>query len=484
MKILKDCEDALGIALPEAKRGNDEMAFVLDDVLRHLDKQDTSVAHELSAMALFGLAQLDAARGRHGQAHQRREQAVALLDRVETPGDFVCVVDMLADELMELGEHRKALIYCNRAVALSSGAAGLLGGRLFRAGRCHRRIGFNDAALALFRDAIPLLRRDLSFPFLAPALLELGTLAYKTSPKEGGDALREAAAIYEAKRDLTNAGITWLNLGVALAQAGELEEALTAYEKAREIRARNPATTPAQRGNLHNNIAGVYRRKRDFARARAEADQAVKILKTVGGEFLAHALGTLGEIARDDGKPDEALAKFVEARTLYERLPGASLDKLAVKLENEAEALEALGRAAEAAKMRGRIAELRGVTAPPTPVIPLDKITPDEDVDFDAEVAIVLDGLNLPDEVYAHYDLGTLERLLEESLAETGLGEVDGHLTKEETTEVYLVGADARALFEAVEAVLRAYPLCEGAVIELRQGAEITHLSLGRKSVN
>jgi tetratricopeptide (TPR) repeat protein len=477
MDIVKDCEDALDIALPEARRGNEAMAETLKDVLRSLDKHETPVALELSALALFGLARLDAARSRHQKAHKRREQAIVLLDRAKAPGDSLSVLDMIADELMDLGENRRALVFCNRAVALSRGPPGRLGVRLWRAARCHRRVGFNDAAVILLGNAIPLLRGDPKLPFLPYALLELGTATVKSAPAEAAEALREATGLFEAKGDLVNAGTAWLNLGVALSHRGELDSALAAYESARALRDRNPATTVAQRGNLHNNIAGLYRRKRDFARARAEAGEAIAGLKTVGGEFYAHALGTLGEISRDEGKLEEALAHFAAARALYERLPGANLEKLASKLENEGEALKALGRAREARALKKRVSELRREAAPPAPAIPIAR----DEAKSEAFVVVALDGQTLPDEVYATCDLGELERRLERRLAETGAGELDGHMTGPETTEVYLAGADAHVLFEAVEPILRAYPLCMGAAVELRQGEQVTRVSLRRR---
>ena len=85
---------------------------------------------------------------------------------------------------------------------------------------------------------------------------------------------REAAEIFVAKDHSNQAATTWLNLGVLASRANRLQEALAWYEKVREARERDPKTTTTQRGNLHNNIANVYRRQRDFARARAEATLA------------------------------------------------------------------------------------------------------------------------------------------------------------------------------------------------------------------
>jgi hypothetical protein len=81
------------------------------------------------------------------------------------------------------------------------------------------------------------------------------------------------------------------------------------------------------------------------------------------------------------------------------------------KLENEAGALERVGLASEAAAARQRIARLRGLSVPPAPTIPDDvkaKAGIDED-GRDASVIVALDGVGLSDDIYANFDLATLE---------------------------------------------------------------------------
>ena len=38
MNILQDCEDALSVVIPLARKGNEAMAAPLDDILSRLDK--------------------------------------------------------------------------------------------------------------------------------------------------------------------------------------------------------------------------------------------------------------------------------------------------------------------------------------------------------------------------------------------------------------------------------------------------------------
>jgi hypothetical protein len=245
------------------------------------------------------------------------------------------------------------------------------------------------------------------------------------------------------------------------------------------VREADPGATAAQLGNIHNNLAAVWRKKHDFVRARAEAARALDILRTTIGVPLANALGTMGEIARDEGCDKEALDWFRRGREQFERQPSPSADGLAAKLENEATALEKLGRVGEAAKLRARIANLRGVAAPAMPPLPVAKPAISEQKDgTEGAVIIILDGLGLPDEVYRTCDLGTLESRLETRLEQEGGGELDGHENGPESTRIFLYGPDARALFDIIAPVLQEYPLCEGARVQIRQGDQAAEFAL------
>ena len=86
-------------------------------------------------------------------------------------------------------------------------------------------------------------------------------------------------------------------------------------------------------------------------------------------------------------------------------------------------------------------------------------------------VLIYLDGTNLPNEVYANYDLATLEDQLIEAINTHRVGEFDGNEMGNRETTLFTYGPDANKLFAAMEPVLRAYPLCKNARVVIRQGA-------------
>lgn len=85
-------------------------------------------------------------------------------------------------------------------------------------------------------------------------------------------------------------------------------------------------------------------------------------------------------------------------------------------------------------------------------------------------VLIHLDGVSLPDEVYAECDLSTLEDQLIEAIQKINAGELDGHETGEKETTIFTYGSDADRLYAAMESTLLSYPLCKNARIVIRKG--------------
>jgi tetratricopeptide (TPR) repeat protein len=472
--LIDDCAAALEVGLPEARRGNPKMIGVFDAILVQLETRDDPEAGEMKVAAHFAASRCHAACGQGGAMAKRAAKAMALLKRLGEPSRTLQSVDVIADALMDRNEYRRALPYCQQAVALTRRSPELVRGRLWRAGRCLVRIGHSAEAADVLREAIGLLRGSGDDLVLAYALLDLGNACLQGEPDAAGSAMREAGEIFVAKDRVNQAATAWLNLGVLASRANRLDEALSWYGKAREARERDPNTTTSQRGNLHNNVANVYRRQGDFARARAEADRAIEILTPVGGEFLAHALGTQGEIRRDAGEPEAALEWFVRARVLIEALPNGNIEKLAEKLRNEADMLSALGRNAEADPLHARAAALLQTKAPPTPRVPPRSAKRKGK----GVVLVTLDGVGLPKEIYAKWDLHSLETRLERRLEETEAGELDGHERGPKTVQLFFYGTDARALFEAIRPILTDYPLCQGAEIELRHGRKVERFPL------
>ena len=97
---------------------------------------------------------------------------------------------------------------------------------------------------------------------------------------------------------------------------------------------------------------------------------------------------------------------------------------------------------------------------PPRPGTPADE----------QAVLVHLDGTGLPDEIYATNDLATLEDRLTEIIEDQGLGQFDGNEIGPTGATLFMYGPDAESLFQAIESVLRDYPLCKNARVAIRKG--------------
>jgi hypothetical protein len=86
-------------------------------------------------------------------------------------------------------------------------------------------------------------------------------------------------------------------------------------------------------------------------------------------------------------------------------------------------------------------------------------------------VLVYLDSTGLPERVYEECDLATIEDQLSEIIERDQLGEFDGNEVGPAGATLFMYGPDAERLFAAVEATLRAYPLCQNARVVVRRGA-------------
>ncbi len=84
-------------------------------------------------------------------------------------------------------------------------------------------------------------------------------------------------------------------------------------------------------------------------------------------------------------------------------------------------------------------------------------------------LAVYLDGVNLPDDIYMLCNINELADLIKEKLAAAG-GEIRGSWVGPNETSIYMYGPDAEAMFTALEPILAGYPLCQNARIVIRHG--------------
>ena len=84
-------------------------------------------------------------------------------------------------------------------------------------------------------------------------------------------------------------------------------------------------------------------------------------------------------------------------------------------------------------------------------------------------LAIYLDGINLPMEVYEKADINDLADRIEKALAPDG-GTIGGSWAGREETSVYIYGPDAQVAYERLKQLLGEYPLCQNARVVIHHG--------------
>jgi hypothetical protein len=89
-------------------------------------------------------------------------------------------------------------------------------------------------------------------------------------------------------------------------------------------------------------------------------------------------------------------------------------------------------------------------------------------------LAVYLDGINLPDEVYDTCSCDGLAALISNALASVE-GEIFGSWVGRSETAIYLYSPNAENMFSILEPILSGYPLCQNARIVIRHGNPDLH---------
>jgi hypothetical protein len=85
-------------------------------------------------------------------------------------------------------------------------------------------------------------------------------------------------------------------------------------------------------------------------------------------------------------------------------------------------------------------------------------------------LTIWLDGISLPDDVYERFSTDDLAAQLEAAMAFDPVAEIRGSWQGPRETSIYIHGADAEKLFQALRPVLLANPACQNARVIVRDG--------------
>jgi len=464
----------------ELQQGNFESAERLFRIAQSLAQSVLSqLGPDLLPLTLYSLSLLRLRQGRQDESQQLREQAATRLENSKVSLENVLFRDLMATVLIGLGEYRRAIPFCERAIqlGLEENDPVDMAERLWRAGQCYCRSGLRDHAAVPLRAAVKIFRNCPGDPRLLLALLTLGNALRKSSPAEAETCYKEVAELHTAKGEIESATAAWVNLGILCSEQGRHAESLEYYQQVLRVREGSPGTPPERLGTALNNIANCYRRAGKFTEALQSVDRGIAVLETVGGSSLASAYGTRGLIFRDSGRDAEAVEWLQKAYAVRERVPSPDLETVAEDLEHEIAALKRLGRLEQAAAAGERLAS---ISTTMKAIRPVDRDLGALNTPTGGAVLIELGFSNRLGSVDRNNNSRKLIDELSEIVEGEQVGFFGGRVVIPENTTLMLYGADGEALFRAVEPILISQPMCEGAIVTIRQGTNHRKVVLPR----
>ena len=434
---------------------------------------------QLMPLALFTLALACERMQRKAEAMEAREKAMALLDAGDANMESGEYQRLMANVLDRLGEYKPALPFFEGALRLSDADSDTdpmsRAGLLHDMGLCYHRIGLEEHAVVPLRAAVEMYSAQPDDPRFAAALLNYGNALRRSAPEEAERVYKQAADLHLARMQYLSATPAWVNLAVLYSEQGRHAEAVELNERVLRVREQTPGTPANKIASAHNSLANAYRRMRRFKEAHAATDRCLKLVPA-GDALVASAYGTRGEIYLDAAEYDKAAEWLRKASAARQKQPSPNLRTEAEDLEREITALTHLGRHKEIVEVRERLAQIRAVLNA-VPAVEGDlttRITRAEG-SISVELPFGSRGSNAirPDELQG------LKRSLKDVLRGYSAGEYGGDVRIPEVTTLLLYGPDAEALFQLVEPVLSAHPLCAGAVVHIRQGKAHREVVLG-----
>jgi tetratricopeptide (TPR) repeat protein len=455
-------------------RGNLPAANKLIEIaLRLADEMPAKGADGFRALGRCSLTLLREKEDRPDDAAKEREEAMALVDRISKAD--LPFPELMSALLIDLHEYRRAIPFCERAVQQGLemndpiGVANLLS----REGHCYAYCGLKDQAAIPLRAALKILRNYPQEPSLVQVLIGLGNALRKSSPSEAEELYKEAADIDVARAHLESATAAWVNLGVLYAEQGRNSEALGYYQKALDVREKSPATSPTRVAMLLNNIANCHRRSRDFDEALRLIDRATEMLKSENIPKIASAYGTKGQILQDAGNDAEAVEWLRRSYAERQKQPSPDYELMIENLGYEIASLKRLGRTEDAADAAARMAMAREeMNAFSIANVDVSALT--------AEPAgAVLIELAFGPRPGGRYGIRDAEAVLEQIfaiLSAAKLGESGSRVATPESITLIFYGANAQAMFEAMEQFLSDHLIFAGAVASIRQGKDVRQI--------
>ncbi|MCB9749785.1 MAG: serine/threonine protein kinase [Myxococcales bacterium] len=305
-----------------------------------------------SARLLRGRGLIRYRAGEYDESRALLERARALRTQAlgEHHPDVMSDTEDLANTLVAMGSYEEARALLERSVAVyeeTYGAEHLqVAEALNNLGTVDIETGARAQARRSLTRALELRERALGseHPSVADSLVNLAVVERGDRHNEAARALYERAiTIYEATLgpEHPKLAVALNNLALTLGDAGAHDEAKALHERVLAIRERALGEGHPSIASAQYNLALVVLKTDGPEAGRRALERALALWeKALGAEHphLAHPLTNLSELARDEGRVDEAVALAERAVTLRERA-GVDRQLIARSVFARAEAL-------------------------------------------------------------------------------------------------------------------------------------------------
>jgi eukaryotic-like serine/threonine-protein kinase len=317
------------------------------------------------------LAEAQRKQGKLSEAEQTVRSALDLTVRVSNPSGYVQCLDALAEVFHDAENYpamEAALQQALRTEAAMPHPDPLrMARRVHRLGTARHKNGRSDEAIPALEKAVKLHEDGYGAEHLETAnlLSELGSI-YRAqgNHEEAQQCLRRALRIHEnalgyeseeALHDLHH-------LAGSLEESGDVESAANQYERLLQLKLLVVGGDLDELAEMQFGLAGIYIGWSNYARARELLSEAIGKFKSRKDARLAMAHETMAHVEECSGRYQEAVAALALAEKVWELCGAARMAELVDNMAHRAELLDRLRQKSEASWLRGRIAELTGMS--------------------------------------------------------------------------------------------------------------------------
>ncbi len=276
------------------------------------------------------------------------------------------ILMLISDALRQQGKFEESEVFSKKAIAILESCPDLgplqIANALADLGATLSKQGQIEEALKAGKRALEIRQNYNSSEDHELMMLGLTMNNLAVSYSDAGN-YEKAQALYKQALDIKlkirgsnsrEAVVGYNNLGYALLEQSKYDQAAELLEKSRAIAIQLDLSNTVIWQSILCNCGDAHRGQGRLKEAEIEQLEVLRLREKQKAESLHHSYHCLGTLYRDKGELDKAKSYFDKALRIREQRFGKDHPKVAKTLEECAELLYKMNRAAEADKMKER----------------------------------------------------------------------------------------------------------------------------------